>query len=174
VLDTSLAQVRRWGDENRRIPVAVNLSARLLRDPELPDQVRDRLRRAGLPGDVLELEVTESAVMANTGEAMRILTQLRQIGVRVSVDDFGTGHSSLAYLRQLPVDHLKIDRSFVRDIAVNPRDASIVRSVIDLGHTLGLELIAEGVEDAETRDLLVELGCDQGQGFFLGRPAAVA
>jgi EAL domain-containing protein (putative c-di-GMP-specific phosphodiesterase class I) len=174
VLDTSLAQVRRWGDENRRIPIAVNLSARLLRDPELPDQVRDRLQRAGLPGDVLELEVTESAVMANTGEAMRILTQLRQIGVRVSVDDFGTGHSSLAYLRQLPVDHLKIDRSFVRDIAVNPRDASIVRSVIDLGHTLGLELIAEGVEDAETRDLLVELGCDQGQGFFLGRPAAVA
>ena len=173
VLDTSLAQVRRWGDQDRRIPVAVNLSARLLWDPDLPHQVRDRLQRAGLPGDALELEVTESAVMANTGEAMRILTQLRQIGVRVSVDDFGTGHSSLAYLRQLPVDHLKIDRSFVRDIAVNPRDASIVRSVIDLGHTLGLELIAEGVEDAETRDLLVELGCDQGQGFFLGRPAPV-
>jgi EAL domain-containing protein (putative c-di-GMP-specific phosphodiesterase class I) len=170
VLDTALDQVQRWGEH---IPVAVNLSARLLRDPDLPDQVRERLRRAALPGEALELEVTESAVMANTGEAMRILSQLRQSGVRVSVDDFGTGHSSLAYLRQLPVDHLKIDRSFVHDIAVNPRDASIVRSVIDLGHTLGLELIAEGVEDAATRDVLIELGCDQGQGFFLGPPAAV-
>ena len=173
VLDTALALARQWRDSGRHIPVAVNLSARLLRDPDLPDQVRDRLRHAGLPGDALELEVTESAVMTNTGEAMRILTQLRHLGVRISVDDFGTGHSSLAYLRQLPVDHLKIDRSFVRDIAVNPRDASIVRSVIDLGHTLGLELIAEGVENAETRNLLIELGCDQGQGFFLGPPAAL-
>ena len=173
VLDTALALARQWRDRGRHIPVAVNLSARLLRDPDLPDQVRDRLRHAGLPGDALELEVTESAVMTNTGEAMRILTQLRHLGVRISVDDFGTGHSSLAYLRQLPVDHLKIDRLFVRDIAVNPRDASIVRSVIDLGHTLGLELIAEGVENAETRNLLIELGCDQGQGFFLGPPAAL-
>ncbi len=115
--------------------------------------------------------MTKSAVADSPGAAFDAVCGLRELGVRVSIDDFGTGYSSLAYLQNLPVDDLKIDRSFVRDMTTNPKDVSIVRSVIDLAHNLGLTVVAEGIESRAAYDLLRELGCDEGQGFFLGRPS---
>ena len=116
------------------------------------------------------LEITESTLMIDLPRTMSILERLRAMGIRIAIDDFGTGHSSLAYLKRLPVDEVKIDRSFVKDIATDATDRIIVRSTVDLAHSLGLRVVAEGVEDALTKELLAELGCDEVQGFHLGRP----
>ena len=128
------------------------------------------LRQRDLPPGYLRVEVTESAMMSDLGTAARLLGELRRFGVSVSIDDFGTGYSSLSYLKQMPVDELKLDRSFVKDLMVERVDAAIVRSAIEMGHAMGLEVLAEGVEDATTWARLRELGCDLAQGYYASRP----
>ena len=128
------------------------------------------LRRHGVPASRLTLEVTESAVMADPARAVALLHRLRDLGVRLSVDDFGTGYSSLSYLKRLPVHEVKIDRSFVTPLREGSEDVAIVRAIVDLGRHLGLEVIAEGIEDQVTWDMLASMGCDLGQGWHLGRP----
>ena len=172
VLEQSLDQVRAWRAEGRMLSVAVNLSASSLVDLELPDRVRLLLLNRSLPASALELEITEDFLMGDRARAREILTQLRGLGIRVAVDDFGTGYSSLAYLRELPIDELKLDRSFVSPMADDPRAAAIVTSTIGLAHSLGMTLVAEGVEDEATAGHLADSGCDQSQGFYFSRPVA--
>jgi EAL domain-containing protein (putative c-di-GMP-specific phosphodiesterase class I) len=141
-----------------------------LLDTTMLDTVRDLLTRHGVPARLLRLEVTETAVMGNPALALATLTGLHELGVRLAIDDYGTGYSSMAYLKKLPVDELKVDRSFILNMTANDNDAILVRSAIDLGHNLGLTVVAEGVEDAATLDRLAELTCDRAQGFFVSRP----
>jgi EAL domain-containing protein (putative c-di-GMP-specific phosphodiesterase class I) len=148
----------------------VNLSTRSLHDADLVEEVSRLLRRHGVPAGRLTLEVTESSVMADPARATALLHQLRDLGVRLSVDDFGTGYSSLSYLKRLPVHEVKIDRSFVIGLSERSDDVAIVRAIVDLGRHLGLEVVAEGVEDQATWDLLASMGCDLGQGWHLGHP----
>ena len=170
VLHTALLQCRVWHQSGVRVNVAVNLAADVLRDRELVRMITAQLESSdALPG-WLTLEITESAMMTDPIRAKETLAQLRRIGVRISIDDFGTGYSSLAYLRDLPVDEIKIDRSFVKEMNSREQDACIVRSVIDLGHNLGLQVVAEGVEDQATVELLTTMGCDYVQGFYFARP----
>ncbi len=169
VLVQSLAQVRQWRDAGRVLSVAVNLSASSLVDVELPQRVWAILGQHGLPADALELEITEDFLMGDRARARQILTELRSLGIRVSVDDFGTGYSSLAYLRELPIDQLKLDRSFVLPMSEDPRAAAIVRSTIELAHSLGMTLVAEGVEDEATAGQLAVSGCDESQGFYFSK-----
>jgi diguanylate cyclase (GGDEF)-like protein len=170
MLDRSLAACAEWRAAGNDLGVAVNLSARSLLDADLVDEVARLLRRHDVPADRLTLEVTESSVMADPPRAVALLHQLRDLGVRLSVDDFGTGYSSLSYLKRLPVHEVKIDRSFVAGLAEQGEDMVIVRAIIDLGHHLGLEVVAEGVEDQATWDLLASMGCDLVQGWHLARP----
>ena len=167
VLRTACEQNQAWQQAGlARLRVAVNLSACQFRQKDLPEFVAGVLAETGMAGDCLELEVTESVVMDNPQEAIRMLEQLSAQGIRISVDDFGTGYSSLGYLKQFRLDTLKIDRSFVRDINSDAADAAIVRSVIALAHSLHLNVIAEGVETPEQLAFLRALGCDQYQGFL--------
>jgi EAL domain-containing protein (putative c-di-GMP-specific phosphodiesterase class I) len=152
------------------LPVAVNLSTSQFAGGELLEQVRQALCDSGAPPRLLELEITESMVMREPEEAARLLGALRDMGVRVSIDDFGTGHSSLAYLKRLPLDAVKLDRSFVRDLPDDGDDAAITGGVIALAHQLRLQVVAEGVETPAQRDFLRRAGCDQAQGYLLGRP----
>jgi diguanylate cyclase (GGDEF)-like protein len=170
VLDMALGQLRRWRDAGVAVPVAVNLSTRCLLDAGLPDLVERLLAEHGVPASLLRLEVTESAVMGDASRCLEVLQRLHDLGVRLSIDDFGTGYSSMAYLRRLPVDELKIDRSFVLGMTTTQQDAVLVRTAIDLGHNLGLTVVAEGVEGAEHVSALRELGCDIAQGFHYARP----
>jgi diguanylate cyclase (GGDEF)-like protein len=170
VLEQALRQTAAWADEGLSVRMAVNVSARDLHDDAFCDRVSDALNRTGVPASMLELELTERVVMADPARAMENLTALSRLGVRLSLDDFGTGYSSLAYLRRLPVTEIKIDKSFVLRMDVDDEDATIVRSTIDLAHGLGLRVIAEGVETAETWQRLSDLGCDAAQGYFLSRP----
>jgi diguanylate cyclase (GGDEF)-like protein len=170
VLDATLAGWAQWRAAGHDLGVAVNLSARSLHDPDLVEEVGRLLRRHGVPASRLTLEVTESAVMADPTRAVALLHQLRDLGVRLSVDDFGTGYSSLSYLKRLPVQEVKIDRSFVTTLGTDADDLPIVRAIVDLGRHMGLEVVAEGVEDAPTMDLLGSIGCDLAQGWHLGRP----
>jgi diguanylate cyclase (GGDEF)-like protein len=169
VLEQSLDQVKEWRETGRHLSVAVNLSASSLVDAELPSRVLQILLDRGLPASVLEIEITEDFLMGDRERARSILTELRLLGVRVAVDDFGTGYSSLSYLRELPIDELKLDRSFVSPMAGDPRAAAIVRSTIDLAHSLGMTLVAEGVEDEATAGELARSGCDEAQGFFFSK-----
>ena len=150
ILDIALAQVRAWADAGQTVPVAVNLSARCLHDVTLPERVTAALERHGVPADQLRLEITESMLMAAPDRAVAILRSLAAAGVRLSLDDFGTGYSSMSYLRRLPVDELKIDRSFVLGLTGQANDQVLVRTAVDLAHNLGLAVVAEGVEDAPT------------------------
>jgi diguanylate cyclase (GGDEF)-like protein/PAS domain S-box-containing protein len=170
VLETALRQCRTWRDSGLDIIVAVNLSMRNLHDPDLVEQIVHLLKTTGVQPESLKLEVTESALMTDPQRALATLTRLRDIGVEVAIDDFGTGHASLSYLKQMPVGEIKLDRSFVRDMRTDKNDYTIVRSTIELAHDLGLRVIAEGVEDQATWDLLVELGCDLAQGYHMSRP----
>jgi EAL domain-containing protein (putative c-di-GMP-specific phosphodiesterase class I) len=148
----------------------VNLAAANIADRTLPDMVAGLLARHGVPGDRLECEISEDTVMADPRRASENLQRLRTLGVRMSLDDFGTGHSSLSYLKRLPLDEVKIDRSFVSGMADDASDVAIVRSTIDIARHLGLSVVAEGVETEETLDALSELHCDIAQGFLLSRP----
>jgi diguanylate cyclase (GGDEF)-like protein len=173
VLDLSLAAVAHWRRRDVDLSVAVNLSTRSLHDADLVDEVSRLLRRHGVPASRLTLEVTESSVMADPARAIALLHQLRALGVRLSVDDFGTGYSSLSYLKSLPVQEVKIDRSFVTHLSSQEDDVAIVRAIVDLGRHLGLEVVAEGVEDQATWDLLTSMGCDLVQGWHLARAMPV-
>ncbi|HLZ25069.1 MAG TPA: EAL domain-containing protein [Ktedonobacterales bacterium] len=170
-LTTALDQLRTWLDDGLDISVAVNLSALNLPEPDLAQFVQHLLETNGVPPNRLQLELTESSLMTDPAQAVAALQRLRDMGIGIAVDDFGTGYSSLAYLKRLPVDELKIDKSFIRHLARDDSDAAIVRSTIGLAHDLGLTVVAEGVEDEATWQLLMDLDCDVVQGFFLARPA---
>jgi diguanylate cyclase (GGDEF)-like protein/PAS domain S-box-containing protein len=170
VIEEALRQVRGWREQGIELSVAVNLSTRNLLDRSFPKQVEDLLSRWDVEPKDLELEVTESSMLANPTRAKAVLNELSELGIRLSIDDFGTGYSSLAYLRELPVDEIKIDRSFVIAMGAEAGDAVIVRSTVDLGRNLGLEVVAEGVETIEHWEKLRELGCTTAQGYFLSRP----
>jgi diguanylate cyclase (GGDEF)-like protein/PAS domain S-box-containing protein len=174
VLDSALAQVHAWSAEGLAVPVAVNLSARSLTRIDLPDRVLDRLRAHDVPASLLRLEITESALLAEPTKAREVLRRLHSAGVRISIDDFGTGYSSMGHLKHLPVDELKVDRSYVAEMVASTEDAALVRSVIDLGHELGMTVVAEGVEDAATVRALTDLQCDVAQGFLFCRPGPAA
>ena len=170
VLDRALTQVRIWQDAGEELSVAVNLSARSFLDAQFAVEIPGLLERTGVDARQLELEITESMLMLDPVRAKATLDRLSGIGLRLSVDDFGTGYSSLANLKRLPVDGIKIDKSFVIDMPHDPSDAAIVRSTIDLAHNLGLKVVAEGVESHEAWQRLAELGCDLAQGFHISRP----
>ena len=170
VLDGALGQVARWRREGLEVTVAVNLSMRNLLDPRLPEQVADALDSCELPGSCLTFEITESAIISDPAGTRDVIERLKELGVGIAIDDFGTGYTSLAYLARLPITQLKIDRSFVINMDRNADDAAIVRSIITLGHDLGLEVVAEGVETEDAHDTLARLGCDTIQGYWFSRP----
>jgi diguanylate cyclase (GGDEF)-like protein len=174
VLDASLAAVAGWRAQGIELGVSVNLSTRSLHDSDIVDEVARLLRRHQVPPALLTLEITEGSFMADPVRAIGLLHQLRELGVRLSLDDFGTGYSSLSYLTRLPVHEVKIDRSFVIGLRDRTDDAAIVRAIVDLGRHLGLQVVAEGVEDRETWDLLREMGCDMVQGWHLARAMPLA
>jgi diguanylate cyclase (GGDEF)-like protein len=170
VLEHSIAECAAWRRSGRDLSVAVNLSVRNLLDRDLPKEIARLLATYALPADALQLEITESMIMSDPERALATVGRLSALGVRLSVDDFGTGYSSLANLRRMPIDELKIDRSFVSPMLQDESDLIIVRSTINLGHDLGLRIIAEGVEDGPTLDRLAVLGCDLAQGYHVSRP----
>jgi EAL domain-containing protein (putative c-di-GMP-specific phosphodiesterase class I) len=170
VLEIVLQQLRSWMDDGLRISAAVNLSMRNLLSEDFPSSVARALQRTNVPAELLTFEITESSVMADPEHSLPVLRRLHSMGIGLSVDDFGTGYSSLAYLRRLPIDEIKIDRSFVLGMATDLGDLAIVRAIVDLGHSLGLRVVAEGVEEEGVRDALREMKCDQAQGFLIARP----
>ncbi len=170
VLRTALLQCRAWHQTGTNLNIAINLTVGMLREPELVEIVAANLESADALPEWLTLEVTESAVMTDPKRVRETLSRLRRIGVRISIDDFGTGYSSLAYLRDLPVNEVKIDRSFVTEMDTREPDTCIVRAVIDLGHNLGMQVVAEGVEAQSTVERLADLGCDYVQGFHFSPP----
>jgi diguanylate cyclase (GGDEF)-like protein len=172
LIDTALRQANAWRSKGLEVSVAVNLSMQNMLDLRLPNDLARLLTSWRLPAGSLELEITESTIMADHRRATTILSRLSKMGVRLSIDDFGTGYSSLAYLQELPVDAIKIDKSFVMEMGTDPGNATIVQSTVDLGHNLGLEVVAEGVETLEAYNHLAKLGCDYAQGYFLSKPLA--
>jgi EAL domain-containing protein (putative c-di-GMP-specific phosphodiesterase class I) len=170
VLDAALRQVRAWDDAGQDLTVAVNLSARNLLEDDLPETVAGLLADHGVPAHRLILEITESAVMSDETHSLDVLVRLSELGLCLSIDDFGTGYSSLSRLRRLPVDEIKIDRSFVAHMDRERGDALIVQSTIELAHNLGLRVVAEGVETKTIWTALGQLGCDYAQGYFLRKP----
>jgi len=170
VLGSAIAQCATWRKDGLPMNVSVNISARDLMDLELPDRFAALLERERCESQWIALEITESAILDDPGRAIRNLERLNAIGCKLAIDDYGTGYSSLAYLGRLPVHELKIDKSFVTGMARDPCDAIIVRSTIDLGHNMGLAVVAEGVEDEGTFEQLRVLGCDTAQGYWLSRP----
>jgi diguanylate cyclase (GGDEF)-like protein len=170
VLRQALDQAKQWRAGDLEITVAVNLSALNLQDAALPDKIAAMLNARALPGCAVQVEITEDALLGDRALATAILSRLRALGVHVAIDDFGTGFSSLAYLRDLPVDELKLDRSFVAPVNSDSRAAALLASSVHLSHSLGLRMVAEGVEDNATLDQLRRHGCDQAQGYFICRP----
>ncbi len=166
----AIMQLAQWLRDGLRISVSINLSTRNLLDVTLPEALAELLEQHGVPADLLELEITETALMTDPERAMQVVHRLAALGMHMSIDDFGTGYSSLAYLKRLPLQFLKIDRSFVHDMLHDEQDAIIVRSTIGLAHSLGLQVVAEGVEDFATLDRLREYGADEAQGYVLSRP----
>ncbi|MDQ5840507.1 MAG: EAL domain-containing protein, partial [Chloroflexota bacterium] len=174
VLQMALNQAAEWRAQGQHLTIAVNLSASSLVDEDLPGEIFEMLAARGVPHRALQLEITEGFLMADRDRARSILTRLRAGGVQISVDDFGTGYSSLSSLRELPIDELKLDRSFVLPMADDARAAALVASTIDLAHSLGLRMVAEGVETDFAYAELTRLGCDQAQGFLMSRPLPAA
>ena len=173
VIERAVTDIRGWLDAGREIAVSINVSTRSLHDHRLVESIAEQLQRHDVPSRLLIVEITETAIMTEPAKAREVLIALNEMGVEVSIDDFGTGQSSLAYLTTLPIHELKIDRSFVTHMRSRSDDAVIVRSVIDLGHNLGLRVVAEGVEDDDTREQLFEAGCLIAQGYLWSRPLAV-
>jgi len=170
VLKTAIEQVRQWHSKGIMLNVAINLSAQSLRAPGMVESIMTVLNEAGVEPKYLTLELTETAVMSDPKRALEILSLLDDMGVRLSIDDFGTGYSSLSYLKRLPVDEIKIDRSFVMEMDKDNNDEVIVHSTIELAHNMGLKVIAEGIETEQSWLTLKTLGCDVGQGYFMCRP----
>ena len=173
VLKMALQQLTEWQQQGVTLPIAINISAINLQDPSFPDQVLEIMRNFSVPASLLEMEITETALMQDPLRAIETVKKLCKIGIVISIDDFGTGYSSMAYLKQLVVAKIKVDKSFVIDMIKNENDNIIVRSTIDLAHNLGLTVVAEGVETQEAFDRLKSLGCDTAQGYHMGRPVAV-
>lgn len=170
VLDRALDDTARWYGHDTRIPLAVNLFAPSLRETDLPDKLCRALGCRGLPTDLLTVEITEDIVLSEMDLVTAVLRRLREYGIRVAIDDFGSGYSSLSYLRDLPIDEVKLDRNFIAPVTADTRAAAVVQAVIDLAHELGATVVAEGIEDTSTADWLREHGCDVGQGYLFGRP----
>lgn len=170
ILTTACTQIILWQEQGFDMAISINLSARQFGDGKLVDMLLGIVRETGIDPCYLELELTESTLMKNASSAIETMRKLKDNGIRLSIDDFGTGYSSLAYLKKLPVNHLKVDKSFVLNMSTDEDDKTIVRSTIDLAHNLGLGVIAEGVENIQTLKLLKEMNCDLAQGFFIGRP----
>ncbi len=170
VLTSAIDQAARWQEAGQELTVSVNLAAANLHNLRLPDRVDELLRRYGLEPGKLMLEITESGLMADPPRALETVRRFRELGVKTSIDDFGTGYSSLEYLKSLPVDEIKVDRVFIFGMSSDERDERIVKATIGLGHSLGLFVVAEGVEDQESWDKLKTLGCDTAQGYFFARP----
>lgn len=171
VMSTACEQLKAWAEgPQNKLQIAVNVSARQFRQPDFVDQVRKVLEQSGADPSLLKLELTESVVLGDVEAIIAKMEQIRKLGVTFSLDDFGTGFSSLAYLKRLPLDQLKIDKSFVRDITVDPNDAAIVRAIIAMSHSLGIRVIAEGVETEAQRDFLRSSGCTHFQGYLFGKP----
>ncbi len=173
VLQEATRQAVEWHRLGHHLTMRVNLSVRQLR-PEVADEIRDALRSSGLRPDRLCLEVTETSIMGDIPEAMGLLTAISQLGVKLAIDDFGTGYSSLAYLKRFPVDILKIDKSFVDGVGIDDEDTGIVETIVNLARVLGLDVVAEGIENPRQITDLLNLGCDRAQGFYLARPAPAA
>ncbi|MFL5587160.1 MAG: amino acid permease [Ktedonobacteraceae bacterium] len=169
-LETAVQQCRHWLDGGITLGVAVNLSMWNLRDASLPDTIADLLTRYRVPPHLLGVEITESAVMVDVEHALQVLNRLFALGLRIAIDDYGTGYASLSYLKLLPAEELKIDRAFVQHVTTDLADQAIVRSTVNMAHSLGMQVVAEGVEDQAAWNLLETLGCDIAQGFYLSRP----
>ncbi len=175
VLATACAQNMQWQREGLpAIRVAVNLSPRQFRDPNLLDDIRNALRDSGMPPRLLELEITESMVMQDLPRTVRLLREIKDLGITLAIDDFGTGYSSMAMVRELPIDALKIDRSFVRDVGDDEEGKAIINAIIALGHALNLIVVAEGVETREQESFLREQRCDEEQGYLISVPLPAA
>ena len=170
VLRTALRQCGQWQQAGLAFSTSVNISALNIQDPEFPGEVAALLREFPVPPQLLELEITETAVMSEPVRAVECLRKLNALGLQIAIDDFGTGYSSMAYLKELLVAKIKIDKSFVKDMAVSHNDAVIVRSTVELGRNLGLKVVAEGVEDRAVWDRLKDMGCDSAQGYYMSRP----
>lgn len=171
VLNAALEQHDRWRRQGRELPVSVNLSASTLHNVDFPASVESLMNKWQVEPRNLILEITESAIISDAAHATNTVARLHGMGVTISVDDFGTGYTSLAYIRKLPVTEIKVDKSFVLNMTRNTDDAVIVRTIVELGHNLGLRVVAEGVEDAETFEHLAQLGCNVAQGYYMSRPA---
>ena len=170
VLKAACEQLRAWQREGMEMQVAVNVSARQFQQRNLADIVMGVMAESGVDPQFIEIELTESAIMSDAEASISTLERMKARGIVISIDDFGTGYSSLSYLRRLPLDILKIDQSFVRDITTDYNDAAIVRAIIGLARSLGIKVIAEGVEDEKQLSFLNDYGCNYGQGFLFGRP----
>jgi EAL domain-containing protein (putative c-di-GMP-specific phosphodiesterase class I) len=173
VIANSAAQVREW-QHMAPLSLAVNISARQFHHPNLCDRLLELITRAGFDPSRVEIEITESMALADVAHSIETVRQLKQMGTTIAVDDFGTGHSSLSYLRRFDVDHLKVDRSFVAGIGSEPSDETIVKAIIAMGHSLGLTVIAEGVENRQQFEFLRTHGCDRAQGYLFSRPVGVS
>ena len=174
VIKSAVRQAAAWHQAGEKLTLAMNVTASTLLDLSLPDKIADLCKQHDVPSDLLILEVTETEAMRDVTRTMDVLLRMRLRNIGVSIDDFGTGHSSLRELQRMPFSELKIDKSFVIDMARNKDCAVIVNSIIDLGHNLGLKVIAEGVEDSRVWEMLRDRGCDFGQGFYMGRPMTAA
>jgi EAL domain-containing protein (putative c-di-GMP-specific phosphodiesterase class I) len=175
VLETACAQLAEWANkpELARLSMAVNVSLKQFQQPDFVDRVLLVLRLTGAQPQRLKLELTESIVASNINDVISKMNALKALGVRFSLDDFGTGFSSLSYLKRMPLDQLKIDQGFVRDILIDANDLAIAKMIVALGDSLGLSVIAEGVETIAQRDALADLGCKQYQGYLYGKPVPV-
>ncbi len=174
VMRSACFQTRKWQLQGLSdLRIAVNVSARQFQQKDFIDKVIHTLGESGLDPSCLELELTETSIMENPESAAKLLTEVRQLGVRVAVDDFGTGYSSLSYLKRLPIDTLKLDRSFVNGVTTDPDDAALVMAVVTLAHNLRLRVVAEGVETSEQLNFLKLLRCDEGQGYLFSKPQPV-
>jgi len=174
VLETACRQARTWELAGHSVRMGVNLSPSQLQAGDFAGSVARLLEATGLAASLLELEVTEDVLLQDEDEVLDTFRRIQRLGVRIVFDDFGTGYASLSYLKKFPLDGLKIDRSFVRDLLTDSDDAAIVGSTVGLSRQLGLSVIAEGIEDRATADFLLSLGCEDGQGYFFGRPMPVA
>jgi EAL domain-containing protein (putative c-di-GMP-specific phosphodiesterase class I) len=170
IIDKAAEQCARWLEQGIELSMAVNLSARLVHDPNIPDVVQKALTKYGLDPSYFELEITETAVMLDPARAMDVLNKLDSMGVYLSIDDFGSGYTSLAYLKKLPVDAVKIDRSFVMNMLRDANDALVVHSIIDLAHNMSRSVVAEGVENKKILDELALLSCNTVQGYHFTKP----
>ncbi len=174
VVEAALTQCHDWRKANMALPIVINVSGRDLQEADLPRRVAEALQTHHLSPDCLAMEVVESAIIFDGGRSINNLWHLKRMGIKLSIDDFGTGYSSLSYLKKLPVDEIKIDRSFIRNLTTDRDDAAIVSSTIDLAHNLGLSVVAEGVESQATWERLCDLNCDMAQGYYICRPTAAA